>query len=149
MYSSEMGCTPERERKRKSKVFRLAGPFLLAIYTLFHCRYWSVFDLGIKISKCSFSSVIPLALSSINLPTLNKPVKPKGNINVVFSSFDVQEGPAKGLQSLIIVGIEISSLFLIGLENAFFHASKMFVEGVVTAGLLFLCVALEVVSGPI
>ena len=62
------------------------------------------------------------------------------NLNVVLSSFEVQKGPAKGLQTLIVVAIEISFFFLIGLENALFDASTMFVEGVVTAGLLFLCV---------
>ena len=107
MLSSELGCTPEREQKRKSKDCGQAGSFVFAVYTSFPRRYWSLFDLGIKISKCSFFSVIALALNSSNSLTLNESVKPKENMNVVLSPFNVYEGPAKRLQTLILIAIEI------------------------------------------
>ena len=73
-----------------------------------------MFDLGIKISKCSFFSVIALALNSSNSLTLNKSVKPKGKMNVVLSPFNVYEGPAKRLQTLIIVAVQMCSFSQIG-----------------------------------
>ena len=108
MLFSEFGCTPEREQQRKSNLSLWAGwPTSFCYIHFISMKDWSVFDLGMIISKCSFFSMIALALSSSNSPTLNKPVKPKGNMNVVLSPFNIYEGPAKRLQTLIIVAIEI------------------------------------------
>ena len=95
---------------KATNVGRLAHLFWL--YTL--CFLDGIgLSLITKISRCSSSNVTALALSPSNSLTPVKPVKPKEKITAVLSAFNVQEGPAKRLQTLMIVAVEIGSFFLI------------------------------------
>ena len=85
-------------------------------------------NFDITCSKCSSSLA------------LNKPAKPRENINDVLRSITVHGGLANRLQIFTTTSVEIGCFFRTGFLKTLFAASTMLVERVLSAGFPFLSV---------